>query len=764
MNPTRPSTSRQPAASPSPEFNLEILYFIFFRRWKLMLVFLLIGIGATWYLARHKPLLYSSESRVMIRFIIETRTVGPSGPNAPRVTSPDSRGENIMSSEMEILNSFDLAVKVAEKLGPQRILGKQRGGTNVMTAAAVIAQSLEVDNPKRSNIIRLVFTHPDPEVAQLVLNELVEAYRDKHIEIRKNGGPMGTWLTQQRDSLARDLEETESRLRELQSTNGIISIDESKRVLSEQVSRLTEELRATETLLVEARAMRAASGLAPAPTNSPVAGTTNIIVFGTDLVEEYRTLQAEEELLRRQEREALHRFTTAHPEVRRLHGLLEEAQKQMAELSSAHPGLAAAIAAVPQANPANKTTVVPEADPSRVPSLEAKAAALRTYLTDATHRVRDVLNVEVEIARLKRKKELQEANYKNYQSALDQVEADEAMGLGKVHNIEVVQSPSLPVAETKPRNRLLGIAFAAPTGLGIGLAVLLELVLNQRVRRTSDLKSKVSAPVFISIPEARRVAVTGEARKMLSGPRPTALPAPVEGARQVAVAGAQPPVEFPSLAIDELGLQPFFDSLQDRLSAFFAKTGMTHKPKLIGVTGCHASAGSTTVVSGLATALAALGEGNVLVVDMTRDGGTLHHFLSRKTEVGLSDALDTSKRGDAQVQENLFVVAEQGDNADVEGDIPPALRKRVLSLIPKLKLSDYDYILFDLPAMSQTSNAPRLGRLMDLVLLVAQGERTQVGVVQESAALLEDAGATVGVVLNRSRNHTPRALRRELDP
>jgi anion-transporting ArsA/GET3 family ATPase len=44
--------------------------------------------------------------------------------------------------------------------------------------------------------------------------------------------------------------------------------------------------------------------------------------------------------------------------------------------------------------------------------------------------------------------------------------------------------------------------------------------------------------------------------------------------------------------------------------------------------------------------------------------------------------------------------------------------------VPKLKASNYDYIIFDMPPVTQTSLTSRLARFMDMVLLVVESEKT----------------------------------------
>ena len=52
--------------------------------------------------------------------------------------------------------------------------------------------------------------------------------------------------------------------------------------------------------------------------------------------------------------------------------------------------------------------------------------------------------------------------------------------------------------------------------------------------------------------------------------------------------------------------------------------------------------------------------------------------------------------------------------------------------MPKLKASDYDYIIFDMPPVNQISITPRLAGFMDMVLLVIESEKTDREVVKRA--------------------------------
>jgi len=206
-------------------------------------------------------------------------------------------------------------------------------------------------------------------------------------------------------------------------------------------------------------------------------------------------------------------------------------------------------------------------------------------------------------------------------------------------------------------------------------------------------------------------------------------------------------------------LRPFYDTLRDRLITYFEVKNLTHNPKLVALTSCGDRAGVTSTAAGLAAALSETGEGNVLLVDMNVERGAAHHFYKGHLSCGIDEALTKEKRHEALVQDNLYVVTESSSDED---SLPRVLPKRFMNLVPKLKASDYDYIIFDMPPMSQISITPRLARFMDMVMVVVESEKTDREVVQRAVSMLSETHANVGVVLNKRKIYVPKRIRQEL--
>ena len=89
--------------------------------------------------------------------------------------------------------------------------------------------------------------------------------------------------------------------------------------------------------------------------------------------------------------------------------------------------------------------------------------------------------------------------------------------------------------------------------------------------------------------------------------------------------------------------------------------------------------------------------------------------------------------------------------------------QRFNQLLPKLKAADFDYIIFDMPAVSQISVTPRLVGAMDMVLMVLESEKTDAETAQRAAALLKQSNPNVGAVLNKTKSYVPSKLHQDRD-
>ena len=204
-------------------------------------------------------------------------------------------------------------------------------------------------------------------------------------------------------------------------------------------------------------------------------------------------------------------------------------------------------------------------------------------------------------------------------------------------------------------------------------------------------------------------------------------------------------------------LHPYYEALRDRLIGFFEGRGLTHKPKLVGLTGIGSAPGTTTVAAGLAGTLSQTGEGNVLLVDMTLGHESAQQFYKGEAVADLEQLLQ-APRPEEKRNEGKLVVAAEGSNGY---KLPKILPNRFNDLVPKLKASEFDYIIFDMPAVSPISVTPRLASFMDAVFLVIESEKASKDVVTRATELLLKTNENIGAILNKTKTYVPNKLQEE---
>lgn len=731
-------------------FGLPEIYYVLFRRKWFIVAGAILGLGAAVFLWKTKQPLFQSEAKLLVKYVLENRSLVGVVPEA-QVRGPDSSGANIIKSELQILNSFDVARDVATVVTPERILAGVRStgdasaqSAQIAAAAGLIKRNLQTDNPNNGWILALRFEHADPAVAQQVLEQVIAAYFKKHREIHRSNATLDDNLIGQREQLRSQLAQTEERLKQLKTKIGVVSVEDAKKTHFENTQSLMQDLRSAEAEL----ALRTAT-LAEIRKTTPgdvAASVTNAAAPSVETprtkTQEYRKVCADIERLETRETALLQVFTLENPQTRTNHIQLEEARSRRAALEKQYPELLLTPLPSPGGSLASSTT--PGNDSAalnyQIIGLAAKVKFLTNQLAAVRADAQALEEHENEINSLERKRAGLDKMLAHADTSLQQAGFDQDLANGKSANISRIQEPTPPARNFKDLYKKIVMALFGGCAAGVGLAFLWELFVNRTVKRPKDVEGLMDAPNFLSIP-VLKLGPTTKPAKLL----------PAKGVANSKVVDSVPRTESEMV--------PFHEALRDRLVTYFEVRDMTHKPKMIAVTSCAEGAGVSSVASGLAASLSETGDGNVLLVDMRGERGAAHAFFHGKPAVGLDQALENETRTNARVDENLYVVSTSSSSA--ESNLHRIVPKKFSHLVPKLKASDYDYIIFDMPPVAQTSITAKVARFMDMVLMVVESDKTDREVVKRAGNLLAESKATVATVLNKRRRYVPAWLQQE---
>jgi polysaccharide biosynthesis transport protein len=758
MNEPKNTNARRADEPHAGGMAVDDVYYILFRQKWVILICSALGILAAIAVLLIKPAQYQSEAKLLIRYVVEGKTPTPTA-NDSYLKSPDAFGSSILSTEVEILTSLDLVGKVVDAVGPNRIIGKSTAGVTNATnwAASLVVKNLILEPPTKGSVIPIIYQHPDPEVARAVLTAMISAYLKKHSEMHQPVGIYGEVLHEETERLQSELDKTDQALRAAKKAAGVISLDDAKKAATEEISRIRQELFTAEAELAEHQA--AIPPPATAAASKP--GATNVVAeIPEGRVREYRATSRLLQDLFTQESHDQISYPPGSPFLKQTEDLITQTEQRKKKLEKDFPGLSAlVVTTAPAAGQQPGTPLDVETEAMRVKELQAKTNFLNLKLAKVQEEASHLEQGEGPIRDMQRRKDTQEANLKYFLQSLEQNRIDSELGTGKgSEGISIIQSPSPAVKKrSKTLKKMLVGTLAGGVFLGLGLAFFIEKILDGSVRRPGDIEKKLRLPLFISIPERaaqdpHQVAASNGRHRLLNGNADSiAITFPADDA----TAEADPP-QMASWDPDH-SLRPFYEGLRDRLIVNFEIRNLQHKPKLVAVTSCNKGAGVSTIAAGLAASLSETGDGNVLLVDMNLEQGTAQQFYKGQPGCGLDDALEAETMNHALIQGNLYVASECLDN----DKLPRVLPRRFANLMPKLKASDYDYIIFDMPPVSQTSMTPRLAGLMDMVLLVLESEKTNLDVVRRANAMLAESKANVSTVLNKTHTYIPPQLHRE---
>lgn len=701
------------------------------------------------------PATYQSDAKLLVRYLVERSTIDPTdSPRNPGGYAPAT--DSVIGSEIEILASWDLAVQTAEAIGPKRLLPRAKGTPTKELAAGVITSGLELTSHKGTNIILVSYRNRDAELATSVLNELVNRYFNKHLEVHRSAGAFD-FVTQQTDQVRARLNQTEDALKDLKGKAGIVSLADATKAVNIESEKIQEQLHEAEAELAEQQArVRQINGsvggvtiipgddakpsdantkadssqsLAPSPTPSPAPA---------EAIQKYQALTAGLQKLHQTQLDLFGKYTPESQMVKANQAEIDDVERQIHNLEKKYPDLPSRIGSY---GSSRGNELNPAAETARLAGLRAKKEALAARLHDAQQRMEQLSRIEPQIVDLERQKQLQEDNYKYFQATLEKARVDEALDPAKIPNISAVQRPSPPMLVTKTRNKLMLGAGVSGLALLVAFALLKELYLSGTIRRAVEIEKFVGISPLMSIPFTYRAEVGASFK--------------ANGKNHGQKAGS---TTRSNLAPWDKGhfIRPFSEAIRDRLGLYFELHNLTHKPKLVGVAGVGNGAGTSTLAAGLAAALSETNDGKVLLVDVSLGPDQVHPFFKGKPAYTLNAALQTESNIDAAA-ENLYLAKVASSNA---GPAQLGLKK-FFDLMPNLKASDFDYIIFDMPSLYQTSPTWGMAPFMDRMLLVAEAEKSSREVMKRSCRKLIGERDNIAVVLNKTRSYGSKSLELE---
>jgi capsular exopolysaccharide synthesis family protein len=625
--------------------------------------------------------------------------------------------EAYLPTQALILQSRTLQQKVYAKLASQKLskphapgkTGILRGllGKKKLTSPTDVPPvEVKINIENNTRIVELVCDSEDPEIASRYANTLANEYIDSNLQARWDA------ITQAREWLAQQLEETRKKLQDSESQLTEYGQASNLMFTGDKESAEQDKLKEVQAALSEAQSARIEKQSAYQIASSTPADSVPQVLDNARLSE----YQAQIADLRRQLAELTAQYTPQHPKVLKL-------QAQIDQLESTF-------------NTERGNVLV------RIRS-EYQAALMRENLLTAAYRkqaqlVSDQTQQTIKYNILERDVE---TNRQMYDALLQKSrEADVATAM-RGSNVRIVDPAVTPTKPYKP-NLMWGTLLGSVSGLAIGIVmIVVREGLDHTFKGPGDASFHLKLPELGVIPTGNLALGSGQSY------------GPVTRIPGVAAKRERPPYNEVELVTWQDKQSSMAESFRGTLTSILHSAESSVAPRVMLVSSAARGEGKTTVVSNLGIALAEINQ-RVLIIDADLRKPRLSEVFKIDNSWGLSDLLrESSSLRDCPLEAlvqrthipNLSILASGPSSLSITNLL---YSSRMMELLQRLRC-DFDSIVIDSPPMLQIVDARILGRLVDGVILVCRAGKTdRDAVISAKTRLTNDGIPVLGTVLN----------------
>ena len=714
------------------KIGLNDLITILFKHKKKIQFCTLIGLVAAGFYYFLSPPPYLSQAKLLVRYVLDTNAVD-SIESQIKTPGSSSYNENLLTSEIEILTSWDLAEQIVDSVEAKYFQKNGMRPVDKNKEAKGILQGLTVTALKGSNVLLISYKNKNPKLAVHVLQDLVKFYFVKHLEVHRSASAFD-YVSNEAEQVRLELKKMNEELKGLKAKAGIISLAESTSSLTVAMTKSEEALHSAEAETAEQQArVKVMEGGQSTPSDEESIKPDIDGARGQNC----QALTAEILRLNQSKLDLLTRYTTESRNVQVIQVQIQDLENKRAEWVNKYPNLLN-FTSLPLSTRDIPTGV--HFEKARLAALEGRVETLKSQLKGYKEQTSFLTEIGPQIAQLEQKKEIEESNYKYFQNSLEKARIDEALDPAKIPNISVIQKPSPALRDTENKNKILIGLCLGGLILGLVLALFIELEVDQSIKRSTELES-MQIPKILSIPDFTH---NGYARLH-------------SNKRVLKKNKLNSSVKNNHLCNKDHFIRSYCESLRDRLILHFHLNHMTRKPKLVAVTSCSKGAGTSTIASGLAAVLSETKDGKVLLVDMNDGQKNCHPIFTEPPIASLTEAIQMGNLIPATA-ENLYLAQAKSEHPGQEGLIP----KKFYDMIPDLKCCDFDYIIFDMPPLNRGSTTLAMAGFMDKVLLVIEAEVSQRDTIKRGFKELITENANVSSVFNKSKYYGLQSMNHEI--
>lgn len=167
-----------------------------------------------------QPRQYTAASSILVDLSQPDPTNDEQVSNAPVIDS-------IIGTQVDVISSSAVLEEVARKSGlaDDPKLG-ETPEDRIQAAIGLLRQQLAINTGKGSNVIRLSYTSTNPQYSADIVNQIVDVFLVKQVDLRADSAQSNArWLQDRTKDVQKRLETAQARLSEYQRQHGIVGVD-----------------------------------------------------------------------------------------------------------------------------------------------------------------------------------------------------------------------------------------------------------------------------------------------------------------------------------------------------------------------------------------------------------------------------------------------------------------------------------------------------------------------------------------------------------
>ncbi len=402
--------------------------------------------------------------------------------------------EEVVQSEVEILNSTELKKRVVNKLGFKAIMpdapqmwtprNEVARAQAEQAAIKVLQGGFSTITAPQNNVVRLTFKHADATAAALILNTLIDEYQRYRREVFTDS--TGPALEKQKADFDQKLIDTDRTYQAFLTRNNVADFQTAKTTYAKMYDTITSDMFAVDAQIAQTRSRLRTVEASLTRLNPEMSVERNLDLSIPNRVTALK--QQREELLTRY-------LPTAQP--------VRDVDAQIA----AHEALLASGKGITDkdhrigVNPVYQDLMQQKyAAEAEIASLNGRRTQLKSQADAVTTKLQELLGIDAEYNRIMAERDSLQTNVVEYTRRIQENDATRALADQADDSVRVVEKASPP---SKPQSLkrpilILSFLFAGFTALCAGLLRVYTrkgFVNADMASRTLDLPVLAQAPV-----------------------------------------------------------------------------------------------------------------------------------------------------------------------------------------------------------------------------------------------------------------------------